>query len=143
MIFFIYFFVCLCRHGTFLKKFSDSYMLNDNAKIKKVSISIYKYIITNRWLRLHTPHNFFFLIKFSSRPLWKTTFNFSIGMAVHRNSHKKIDNLETRVELTVLRIYVGNKAILEPILLYWASKCKQTKEQGSEDCLWTYIFTFL
>ena len=30
----------------------------------------------------------------------------------------------------------------EPILLYRASKCKQTKEQGSEDCLWSHIFTF-
>ena len=33
--------------------------------------------------------------------------------------------------------------ILEAIRLYQASQCKQTKEQGSEDCLWTRIFTFL
>ena len=46
-------------------------------------------------------------------------------------------------ELTVLRTYVENQAILEPILLCRASKCKQTKEQDSEDCLWTHIFTFL
>ena len=52
-------------------------------------------------------------------------------------------SLETRAELAVLRIYVENQAILEPILLYRASKCKQTKEQGSEKCLWTHIFTFL
>ena len=34
------------------------------------------------------------------------------------------------------------EAILEPILLYRASKCKQTKEQGSEDCLRTYFLPF-
>ena len=50
--------------------------------------------------------------------------------------------MKTRAELAFLRTYVENQAILEPILLYWASKCKQTKEQGSEDCLWTHIFTF-
>ena len=51
--------------------------------------------------------------------------------------------LETRAGLAVLRTYVENHAILEPIPLYWASKCKQTKEQGSEDCLWTHILNFL
>ena len=45
-----------------------------------------------------------------------------------------------QAELAVLRIYVENQAILEPILLYQASKCKQTKEQKSEDCLWTHFF---
>ena len=45
------------------------------------------------------------------------------------HSHKK------RTELAVLRTYVENQAILETILLYQASKCKQTKGQGSEDCL--------
>ena len=55
----------------------------------------------------------------------------------------RIDSLETRVELAILRSYVENQAILEPILVYRASKCKQTKEQGSKDCLWTHIFTFL
>ena len=55
----------------------------------------------------------------------------------------RIDSLETRVELAILRTYVENQAILEPILVYRASKCKQTKEQGSKDCLWTHIFTFL
>ena len=44
--------------------------------------------------------------------------------------------------MAVLRTYAENQAILEPIVLYPASKCKQTKEQGSEDCLWTHIFTF-
>ena len=51
--------------------------------------------------------------------------------------------LETRAELAVLRTYVENQAILEPIPLYWALKCKQTKEQSSEDCLWTHILNFL
>ena len=54
-----------------------------------------------------------------------------------------MDSLETQAELAILRTYVGNQAILEPILLYQASKCKQTKEQDSKDCLWTHIFTFL
>ena len=52
-------------------------------------------------------------------------------------------NLETQAEHAVLRTYVENQAMLEPILHYRASKCKQTTEQGSEDCLWTHIFTFL
>ena len=52
-------------------------------------------------------------------------------------------SLETRAEAAALRTYVVNQATLEPILLYRASKYKQTKEQGSEDCLWTHIFTFL
>ena len=56
---------------------------------------------------------------------------------------QETDSLETRAELVVLRTYIENQAILELILLYLASKCKQTKEQGSEDCLWTHIFTFL
>ena len=34
-------------------------------------------------------------------------------------------------------------AILEPILLYRGSKCKQTKQKASEDSLRTHIFTFL
>ena len=54
-----------------------------------------------------------------------------------------MDSLEMRAELVVLCIYVENQAILEPILLYRGSKCKQTKEQGSKDCLLTHIFTFL
>ena len=57
------------------------------------------------------------------------------------HSHKKWkDSLEKRAKLAVLRTYVENQAILEPILLYWASKCKQTKEQGSQEYLWTHIF---
>ena len=61
-----------------------------------------------------------------------------------KHSHKKRKgSLKTRADLAILHTYVENQAILEPILLYRASKCKQTKEQGSEDCLWTHIFTFL
>ena len=40
----------------------------------------------------------------------------------------------------VLPTYVENQAMLELILLYRGSKCKQTKEQGSEDCLSTHTF---
>ena len=60
-----------------------------------------------------------------------------------RSQKKRKDSLETRVELAVLRAYVENQAILEPILLYRASKFKQIKEQRSEDYLRTHIFTFL
>ena len=52
----------------------------------------------------------------------------------------RTDSLETRAELAILRTYVENQAILEPILLYRASKCKQTKEQDSKDCLWTPFY---
>ena len=59
------------------------------------------------------------------------------------HSHKKReDSLETRAELAVLRTYVENQSILELILFYLASKYKQTKEKGSDDCFWTHIFTF-
>ena len=68
---------------------------------------------------------------------------------VHKNFKKfsgkpksqETDSRETRAELAVLRTYVEKQTILEPILLYRASKCEQTKEQGSENCLWTHIFT--
>ena len=63
-------------------------------------------------------------------------------MFYHSNKKRK-DSLETGAEPAVLRVYVENQVIIEPILLYRASKCKQTKEQGREDCLWTHIFTFL
>ena len=55
----------------------------------------------------------------------------------------RTDSLETRAELVVLRTYVENQAMRETLLLYRASKCKQTKQQDSEDCLWTHIVTFL
>ena len=41
--------------------------------------------------------------------------------------NKRKDSLETRTQRAVLRTYVENQAILEPILLYCASKCKRTK----------------
>ena len=48
------------------------------------------------------------------------------------HSHKKRkDSLGTRAKLVVLRTYVENQAILEPILLYFVSKCKQTKCRGA------------
>ena len=78
--------------------------------------------------------------------MWVTTKIFTLAAAnfiffnqFNHNHSKRKDSLETRAE-PVLRTYVENQAILEPILLYRASKCKQTKEQ---DCLWTHIFTFL
>ena len=40
------------------------------------------------------------------------------------------DSLETRVKRVRLRAYVENQAITEPILLYRASKYKQTKRLG-------------
>ena len=45
--------------------------------------------------------------------------------------------------LSALSTYVEKQAIIEPILLYRASKYKQTKEQGRENCLWAHICTFL
>ena len=67
-----------------------------------------------------------------------------ISRSYFDHSHKKWkDSLETRAKLAVLRSYVENQAMLERILLYQSSKCKHTKEQGSEDYLWTHIFTFL
>ena len=73
-------------------------------------------------------------------------FLFLARVLFPRNKHsnkKRKDSLETRTELAVLCAYVENQAILEPILLYRKSKCKQTKEQGSQDCLWAHIFTLL
>ena len=37
--------------------------------------------------------------------------------------------METRDELAVLCVYIENQAILEPILIYHASKYKQTQKQ--------------
>ena len=46
---------------------------------------------------------------------------------LHHSHKKRKDSLETRTERAVLRAYVKNQAILEPILLYRVSKYKQTK----------------
>ena len=60
------------------------------------------------------------------------------------HSHKKWkDSLETLAEVAVLHTYVENQAILEPTPLYHASKCKQTKAQGSEDCLWFILISIM
>ena len=66
-----------------------------------------------------------------------------IGSYSNHIYKKRKDSLKTRAKLAVLRTYIENQAILEPFLLYRASNCKQTKEQGSNECLWTHIFTFL
>ena len=55
----------------------------------------------------------------------------SFGRILYHSHKKHKDSLERRAELAVLRTYVEKQAILEPIFLYRASKCKQTKEQGS------------
>ena len=57
----------------------------------------------------------------------------------HHSHKNRKDSLGTRAKLAVLRTYVENQAIPEPIFLYRALKYKQTKEQGSEDCLWIPI----
>ena len=54
----------------------------------------------------------------------------------HESIAIRTDSLETRAEPAALRTHAENQAIPEPILLYQASKCKQTKEQDSEDSLW-------
>ena len=48
----------------------------------------------------------------------------------HHSHKKRKDSTETSAELVVLRAYVENRAILEPILPYPASKCKQTQKQS-------------
>ena len=63
-------------------------------------------------------------------------------MSVHSHEKRK-DSLETRTELAALRSYIENQAILELILFYRASKCKENRKQDNEYCLWTHIFTFL
>ena len=52
---------------------------------------------------------------------------------------QETDSLETRAELAILHTYVEDQAILEP----GNQNVNKPKEQGSEDCLWTHIFTFL
>ena len=72
----------------------------------------------------------------------KTSLNV-VGDSNHSHKKRK-DILETRAQPAIICVfYVENQAILQPILLYRTSKWKQTKEQDSDDCLWTHIFTFL
>ena len=48
------------------------------------------------------------------------------------HSHKeRNDSLGKQAELAVLRVFVENQATIELILIYRASKCKQTKEQDN------------
>ena len=79
---------------------------------------------------------------FISKPLWKQTdglnkartklkniiksFEMTLNLKCHSYKKRK-DSLETRAERAVLHAYVENQAILEFILLYRASKYKQTK----------------
>ena len=111
----------------------------------------YFYISLCEVLLIYTPC---LLLDYTSLILFLCLFvfmNFSflimiliVSISYFDHSHRKWkDSLETRAELAVLRNYVENLAMLEPILLYRASKCKQTKEQGSKEYLWTYVFTFL
>ena len=60
---------------------------------------------------------------FYLKKLWK--------WIVSNHSHKKrTDSLETQAQRAILRAYVENQAMLEPILFYCASKYKQTKRPG-------------
>ena len=57
--------------------------------------------------------------------MWKVAFKKFEGIWSAHTRKKREDILETRAELAVLPLFVENQAILEPILLYRASKCKQ------------------
>ena len=75
--------------------------------------------------------------------VWSSSISLIIEKICRRNGNEKQkDSLETRADLVVLRTYVENQAILQPILLYRALKCKQTKEHGKVDCFLTPNFTF-
>ena len=58
-----------------------------------------------------------------------------IKSVLHHSQKRRKGSLETLAELAVLHTYVENQATLEPITLHRASKCIQTKEEGSEDGL--------
>ena len=88
------------------------------------------------------PHRFVFIADFKQVNVCRENWSFKLFLKCNTHRHrlvavletvtivtkKRKDRLETRAELAVLRTYVENQAILEPILLYQASKCKQTKE---------------
>ena len=84
-----------------------------------------------------------FLVTLSKKPDDYNYWVCDTTCCSHHSHKKRMDTLEAQAELVVLHTYVENQPMLEPILLYRALKCKQTKEQGGEDCLWTQIFTFL
>ena len=71
------------------------------------------------------------------------SLEFLVQIRRHLNIVTRNRKMEAQTKLAVLRIYVENRSILEPICLYHASKYKNTKEQGSKNCLWIHIFTFL
>ena len=72
----------------------------------------------------------------------KTLFSLSFLKTIGKPQSQETDSLETRAGLAVIRVYIENQAILELILLNRVSKCKQTKEQDSEDCLCIHILPF-
>ena len=72
------------------------------------------------------------------------SFEYSSNLTTFNHSNKKRkDSLETRAELAVLRIYVENQAILEPILLYQASNANKTKRRAARTVYELIFFTFL
>ena len=58
--------------------------------------------------------------------IWKMV-SIDSKQALIKAYSQETDSLETRPERAVLWTYIENQAILEPILLYRASKYKQTK----------------
>ena len=64
------------------------------------------------------------------------------GNYILLNSKRK-ESLETLAERAVLRAYVENHSILEHILLYRASKYKQTKNTGLLRLLVNSHFSFV
>ena len=96
------------------------------------------------WSTIQTPERRYssvFIVKFEF-----ISYIFYVFLIMTLNMYlfeKRKDSLETRVELAVVSSSVESQSILESILLYRASKCKQTKEHGSKDCLRTHIFSIL
>ena len=97
----------------------------------------------------HCYYVLYLYIDWSSRGLLNIEYvqilvNHQRMFALHPHNHKRRKGiLETRAGLAVLRTYVENQAMLEPVPLYCTSTCKYNKEQGSEDCFWTHMLTFL
>ena len=61
----------------------------------------------------------------------KETIFRQVCLLCSEHSYKKRkDSLEIRVKPAALRVYAENQVLLEPILPYYASKCKQTQKQG-------------
>ena len=59
-----------------------------------------------------------------------------------KTQSQETNSLVIHAKLAVLRSYVENEAILESIPLFRGSKCKQTKQKGSEDCYETISLPF-